>query len=196
MLNFIWCFFIIISIIYSIIFGNFAEVNNSIFEAMKSTVSLIISLFGSMCFWNGIMNIVKNTSMINKINFFVNPLIKFLFKDIDENSELYKNISMNITSNLLGLGNSATPCGLKAIEDMQEKNNNKNKLTNNQILFILINTASIQLIPTTIISIRASLGSKNPSIIILSVWFASIITFILMLFIAKTYFALTRDRFF
>ena len=76
MLNFIWCFFIIISIIYSIIFGSFTNVNNSIFEAMQSTVSLIISLFGSMCFWNGIMNIVKNTSMINKIKFFINPLIK------------------------------------------------------------------------------------------------------------------------
>ncbi len=188
MLNFIWCFFIIISIIYSIICGNFTNVNNSIFESMESTVSLIISLFGSMCFWNGIMNIVKNTTLINKINFFINPLIKFLFKDIDENSELHRNISMNMTSNLLGLGNSATPCGLKVIEEMQKENKNKDKLTNNQILFILINTASIQLIPTTIISIRTSLNSKNPSIIILSVWFASIITFIFIIFFTKIYF--------
>ena len=190
MLNFIWCFFIIISIIYSIICGNFTNVNNSIFESMESTVSLIISLFGSMCFWNGIMNIVKNTTLINKINFFINPLIKFLFKDIDENSELHKNISMNMTSNLLGLGNSATPCGIKVIEEMQKENKNKDKdkLTNNQILFILINTASIQLIPTTIISIRTSLNSKNPSIIILSVWFASIITFIFIIFFTKIYF--------
>ena len=188
MLNFIWCFFIIISIIYSIFFGSFTDVNNSIFEAMQSTVSLIISLFGSMCFWNGIMNIVKNTSMINKIKFFINPLIKKLFPNIDENSDCYKNISMNMTSNLLGLGNSATPCGLKAIEDMQKENINKDKLTNNQILFILINTASIQLIPTTIISIRTSLNSKNPSVIILSVWFASIITFLAMIFITKIYF--------
>ena len=188
MLNFIWCFFIIISIIYSIIFGSFTNVNNSIFEAMQSTVSLIISLFGSMCFWNGIMNIVKNTSMINKIKFFINPLIKKLFPNIDENSDCYKNISMNMTSNLLGLGNSATPCGLKAVEEMQKQNPNKNKLTKNQILFILINTASIQLIPTTIISIRTSLNSKNPSVIILSVWFASIITFLAMIFITKIYF--------
>ena len=188
MLNYIWCFFIIISIIYSIIVGTFNDVNNSIFESMESTVSLIISLFASMCFWNGIMNIVKNTSMINKINFFINPLIKRIFKNIDKNSECYKNISMNITSNLLGLRNSSTPCGLKAIEEMQKDNKNKNKLSNNQILFILINTASIQLIPTTIISIRTSLNSKNPSIIILSVWFASIITFLSIIFITKIYF--------
>ena len=133
------------------------------------------------------MNIVKNTSLIDRINFFVNPIIKFLFKDIDKNTNCYKNISMNITSNLLGLGNSATPCGLKAIEDMQKENKLKNKLSNNQILFILINTASIQIIPTTIMSIRASLESKNPSVIITSVWFSSIITFIAMICIAKIY---------
>lgn len=187
MLNIIWCFFIVISIIYSIINGTFTSVNNSIFDSMQSAVSLIISLFGNMCFWNGIMNIVKNTSLIDRINFFVNPIIKFLFKDIDKNTNCYKNISMNITSNLLGLGNSATPCGLKAIEDMQKENKLKNRLSNNQILFILINTASIQIIPTTIMSIRASLESKNPSVIITSVWFSSIITFIAMICITKIY---------
>ncbi len=193
MLNLIWCFFIIISIIYSIFFGNFVNVNNSIFSGIESTTNLIISLFGSMCFWNGIMNIVKNTSMINKIKIIINPLIKKLFNNIDEDSEMYKNISMNMTSNLLGLGNSSTPCGLKAIEEMQKENPNKNKLTNNQILFILINTASIQLIPTTIISIRTSLGSKNPSIIILGVWFASIVAFLSMLLITKIYFKFRKS---
>ena len=188
MLNFIWCFFIIISIIYSIIFGSFINVNNSIFEGMKSTVSLIINLFGSMCFWNGIMNIVKNTNLINKINFIINPIIKYLFNNIEEDTELYKNISMNMTSNLLGLGNSATPCGLKAIEEMQKNNSKKDTLTNSMAMFIVINTASIQLIPTTIISIRTGLGSKNPSVIILSVWFASIITFIFIIFLTKMYF--------
>lgn len=194
MLNIIWCFFILISIIYSIIVGSFESVNSSIFDGMKSAVSLVITLFGSMCFWNGIMNIVKNTSLINKINFLVNPIIKKLFKNVDENSEIYKNISMNITSNLLGLGNSATPCGLKAVEEMQKENKDKNRLTDDQILFILMNTASIQLIPTTIISIRTSLNSKNPSIIILAVWFSSFITFISMIIITKFYLMTKRRK--
>jgi spore maturation protein A len=187
MLNFIWCFFIIISIVYGIISGTYAGVNSAIFSSIESTVSLIITLFGSICFWNGIMNIVKNTSLINKIKKLLKPLIKLIFKDIDENGEAFKNISMNITSNLLGLGNASTPCGLKAMEELQKENTKKNKLSNNMILFMLINTASLQLIPTTIISIRTSLGSKNPSGIILGVWFASIITFISMLCIAKVY---------
>ena len=193
MLNIIWCFFIIISIIYSIISGSFAEVNNSIFESMKTTTGLVISLFGSICFWNGIMNIAKNTNLINKIKFLIRPIINMLFKNIDEKSECYENISMNITSNLLGLGNASTPCGLKAIEEMQKENNSKDKLTNNQILFILINTASIQLIPTTIVSIRASLGSRSPTIIMAGVWFASTITFLSIILIAKAYFKFRKN---
>ena len=187
MLNFIWCFFIISSIIYSIFSSNFVAVNNSIFESIKSTTMLIVSLWGNMCFWNGMMNIVKNTNLMERINFIISPVIHFLFTDVDENSECYKNISMNITSNLLGIGNSATPCGLKAIEEMQKKNSNRNKLTNDQLVFILINTTSIQLIPTTIISIRASLNSLNPTVIIPSVFGVSIFTFFMMILITKIY---------
>lgn len=192
MLNFIWCFFIVISIIYGVISGKYVEVNSSIFESIESTISLIITLFGSMCFWNGIMNIVKNTSLINRIKNFLKPLIKLIFKDINENNEAFEDISMNVTSNLLGLGNAATPCGLKAMEKLQEENPSTKKLSNNQMLFMLINTASIQLIPTTIISIRMGLGSKNPSGIILGVWFASIVTFVCMLLITKTYFKIRK----
>lgn len=192
MLNFIWCFFIIISIIYSVISGKYVEVNSSIFDSIESTISLIITLFGSICFWNGIMNIVKNTSLINRIKNCLKPLIKLIFKDINEKDESFEDISMNMTSNLLGLGNAATPCGLKAIEKLQKENPNPKKLSNNQMLFMLINTASIQLIPTTIISIRMGLGSKNPSGIIIGVWFASIITFVCMLLITKTYFKIRK----
>lgn len=193
MLNKIWCFFIVIAIIYGFLTGTFVNVNNSIFESVQSTMALAINLCGSMCFWNGIMNIAKNTHLMDRINFILRPIIKFLFGDIKEDSECYKNVSMNITSNLLGLGNSATPCGLKAIDEMQKINPHKKRLSNHQVLFILINTASIQLIPTTIITIRTSLNSKNPSIIILSVWFSSIITFFMMVLITKMYFKFRKN---
>ena len=166
MLNKIWCFFILIAIFFGFCFGNYFFVNEAIFTSIKDTVELIITLFGSLCFWNGIMNIVKNTSLINKIKSFLKPLIKIIFPDLSEKDSAYENISMNMASNLLGLGNAATPCGLKAMEDLQKENKNKEKLSNNMMLFMLINTASIQIIPTTIISIRMSLGSKQPSAII------------------------------
>ena len=130
--------------------------------------------------------------MIDKLKKILSPLIKLIFPEIDLESEAGKNIAMNMTTNILGLGNAATPCGLKAIEELQKDNLNKDKLSNNMLLFILINTASIQLIPTTIISIRSGLGSNNPSCIIIGVWFSSIIAFISMLIIVKTYIKLKR----
>ena len=194
MINKIWCFFIFIAIIFGFINGSYEEVNNSIFSSINSTIELIFTLFGSMCFWNGIMNIVKNTSLINKIKNILNPLIKFLFPDLSKESEAYKNISINMASNLIGLGNASTPAGLKAMEELQKENKNKNTLSKNMILFMLINTASIQLIPTTIISIRMSLGSKNPSGIILGVWFASLSSFLFIIFITKIYFKFRKEN--
>lgn len=157
MLNKIWCFFILISIIFGLCTGNYILVNESIFSSIENTVNLIITLFGSICFWNGIMNIVKNTSLIYRIKKILKPLIKIIFPNLDEESSAYENISMNMASNLLGLGNASTPCGLKAMEELQKESKNKEKLSNNMMLFMLINTASIQLIPTTIISIRMGL---------------------------------------
>lgn len=194
MINKIWCFFIFIAIIFGFINGSYEEVNNSIFSSINSTIELIITLFGSMCFWNGIMNIVKNTSLINKIKNILNPLIKFLFPDLSKESEAYKNISINMASNLIGLGNASTPAGLKAMKELQKENKNKKTLSKNMILFMLINTASIQLIPTTIISIRMSLGSKNPSGIILGVWFASLSSFLFIIFITKIYFKFRKEN--
>lgn len=193
MINKIWCFFIVIAIIFGFINGTYEEVNNSIFSSITDTIELVITLFGSMCFWSGMMNIVKNTTLIEKIQKFLSPLIKILFPDLKKDTEVYKDISMNMTSNIIGLGNAATPCGLKAIEELQVSNVNKKKLSNNMMLFILINTASIQLIPTTIISIRMGLGSNNPSGIIVGVWFASIIAFLFIVFICKIYFKFRKE---
>ncbi len=192
MLNKIWCFFIVIAIVFSLINGTYIKVNNSIFTSIEDTVSLIISFVGNIGFWNGIMNIIQNTSLIDKLKKILSPLIKLIFPKIDLESEAGKNIAMNMTTNILGLGNAATPCGLKAIEELQKDNLNKDKLSNDMLLFILINTASIQLIPTTIISIRSGLGSNNPSCIIIGVWFSSIMAFISMLIIVKTYIKLKR----
>lgn len=193
MINKIWCFFILIAIIFGFFNGSYEDVNNSIFSSITSTLELVITLFGSMCFWSGIMNIVKNTDLINKIKTILNPLIHFLFPDLKKESESYKNISINMASNLIGLGNAATPVGLKAMEELQKENINKNKLSNNMMLFMLVNTASIQLIPTTIISIRMGLGSENPSGIIVGVWFASIISFLFIVIVSKIYFKFRKE---
>jgi len=177
MLNKIWPFFIIISFIYSIYSGNIFNINNAIFESADQTVELCLTMFGTICLWNGIMKIAIKTSMIEKLTKFLKPIICFIFPEIKDNKKISKEISMNMVANILGLGNASTPLGLKAMESMQKINTDKSKLSNSMAMFILINTASLQIIPTTVISIRSSLGSQEPTKIIFAVWIATIAAF-------------------
>lgn len=174
MLNIIWPIFIIISYIYAIFNGNIDKVNNAIFEYTEETVDLMLTLLGTMCLWNGLMEIASNTNLINILSNLLNPIIDFLFPQNKNDKKIHEQISMNIVANILGLGNAATPIGIKAIESMQEKNTNKEMLTNDMATFIILNTASIQVIPTTVISIRMSLGSLQPTKIIFAVWISTI----------------------
>lgn len=174
MLNFIWPFFIIISYIYSIFSGHINDINNSIFDSCKSAVELTITFFGTITLWCGIMKIAQDSSLSQKLTKLLSPIIKFLFPDIKKDSSTYNEISLNIIANLLGLGNAATPLGLKAMSSLQKQNPNKNTLSNSMAMLILLNTASLQLIPTTVIAIRSSLNSANPTAIIVPVWLSTI----------------------
>ena len=185
MLNFIWPFFIIISVIYGFFTGRMEAVTNSIFSSAESAVQLTITFFGTLCLWNGIMQIASKTTLIEKISFLLSPLIKFLFKDIKKDNKAYKEISMNIVANIMGLGNAATPLGLKAMKTLQDDNPNKSVLTNSMAMLIVINTASLQVIPTTVIAIRSSLDSENPTSIIVGVWVATISAFITVVLATK-----------
>lgn len=174
MLNIIWPFFIIVSFIYGIFTGRINEINNSIFESSKSAVELCITLLGTICLWNGIMNIASKTNFVKMLTKILGPFLRFLFPDINKNDEEYNLIAMNMVANILGLGNAATPLGLKAMKSLNKKNKEKNKLSNSMAMLIVINTASIQIIPTTVIAIRASLGSVNPTKMIFPIWIATI----------------------
>ena len=178
MLNKIWPFFIITSFIYSIYSGKILNLNSAIFDSGLHTVNLCFGLLGSICLWNGIMKIALETPLIEKLIKFLKPFISFIFPEIKDDKKISKEISINIASNILGLGNASTPLGLKAMNSMQEKNPAKDTLSNAMAMFLLINTASIQIIPTTIISIRSSLGSKDPTKILLAVWFSTTISFL------------------
>ena len=175
MLNILWPIFIILSFIYALISGKINEVNNGIFTSLSDAVKLTITFLGTICLWNGIMEIAKKTSLINKMTNMLKPLINFLFPDLKENKTAKQEISMNMIANILGLGNAATPLGIKAMKTMQKENKKKDTLTNSMMMFIVINTASLQLIPTNVIAIRTSLNSENPTSIILPVWIATII---------------------
>lgn len=185
MLNVFWPVFIIVSCIYAIFTGKVEQINTSIFSSLESVVQLSITLLGTICLWNGIMNIAINTSLIEKLVFFFKPLLKYLFPEIYQDEKIRKEISMNIVANMLGLGNAATPLGLKAMKSMQEKNKKTDTLSNAMLMFIVINTASIQMIPTTVIAIRSSLGSQNPTATIVPIWISSACSIIVAILITK-----------
>lgn len=184
MLNYIWPIFLAVSIIYAFISGNIEKVNSGIFDSAKGAVELCIVFLGTISIWNGIMHIAYKSNLINIIVKLLNPIVKLLFPEIKNNNKIKKEISMNIIANVLGLGNAATPLGIKAMNSMQEINNS-NRLSNSMMMFIVINTASLQLIPTTVIAIRSSFNSTNPTSIVVPVWGASICSIIAAVVITK-----------
>lgn len=174
MLNILWPIFIIISYIYALFSGNLEKINNGIFESASTAVELTLTFFGTITLWCGIMQIAKDSSLSKKLAKALNPLIKFLFPDVNKNDKAHEEISLNLIANILGLGNASTPLGLKAMESLQENNHSKTTLSNSMAMLVLLNTASLQLIPTTVIAIRTSLNSTNPTKIILPVWVATL----------------------
>lgn len=174
MLNKIWPIFIIISFSYAIFSGNLEQLNTSIFESTSDAITLSINLLGTICLWNGIMQVANKTSIIDKLTNLLSPLIRVLFPEMRKNKQIQKEISMNMIANILGLGNAATPLGLKAMKSMQKENLHKDTLSNSMLVFIVLNTASIQILPTTVIAIRNSLNSNNPTSIVFPVWIATI----------------------
>ena len=185
MLNKLWPYFLIVSIIYASFAGKIMYVNSSIFSATEEAVKLSLTLVGTMCLWNGIMEIASKTTLIIKLKKLLRPALKFLFPNINENEKVQDEISMNMIANIMGLGNAATPLGLKAMQSLQKKNKDKTKLSNEMAILIVINTASIQIIPTTVIAIRNSLGSNDASKIIVPIWISTVIVAVFVVMLCK-----------
>ncbi len=175
MLNIIWPIFIVVSIVYALFSGNIQNVSNGIFDSAASAVELTLTFFGTICLWNGIMQIAKQTTLMEKLTKVLRPFMRFLFPELKKQKQAQEEISINIVANLLGLGNAATPLGLKAMKTLQKENSKKDTLSNSMAMFIVLNTASLQIIPTNVIAIRSSLGSSSPSGIILQVWVATVV---------------------
>lgn len=192
MLNVIWPIFIVISYIYAIFIGNIDKVNVEVFNSVNDAVTLSFNLLGAMCLWCGIMKIAQNTSLIVKFTKLLNPFLNFLFPDLKNNKEAKEQIAMNMSANILGIGNASTPLGLKAMETLQNHNDNKDRLSDSMAMLIVLNTASLQVIPTTIIAIRVSLESKNPTSIIVPVWIATVFAAIAGIISVK--FFIARDK--
>ncbi|WP_234123710.1 nucleoside recognition domain-containing protein [Clostridium hydrogenum] len=167
MINYIWFLFIAFGALFGIASGRGEILSKAIVNSSGSTVELVISLAGIMCLWCGIMKIAQQSGLTDKLSKVLRPILRFVFKESSKNDSVMGPMVMNITSNMMGLGNAATPFGIKTMEEMEKVNRNKGTATNDMAKFLVLNAACIQFVPTTVLSIRAACGSKNPAIIII-----------------------------
>ena len=167
MINYIWFVMIFLGLIVGIFTGNGEGISNAIIGSIDSTVSFIIGLVGLMCFWCGVMKVAEKSGFTEKLAKLMKPILKLIFKESAKDEKALGAIIMNITANMMGLGNAATSFGIKAMEEMDRLNNEKGRASNDMALFLVLNAACIQLVPSTVLSIRAAAGSTNPGVIIL-----------------------------
>ena len=177
-MSIIWSSIFIICVLFSCIFLNPSIVIESITNSSKSAIENIFVIASMLVFWSGMFNILSNTNLLSKLSKKLYGLVSFLFKksEVTEKSKEY--ISLNIASNIMGVGNAATVNSLKGIEELQKSNSNKEKLNKSMATFIILNTASLQIIPTSMISLRTLYGSNDPTKIIIPVICVSLISLV------------------
>ena len=162
MINYIWGVFILLGVIISIIKGDNNLTNNLITSGTKG-IDIIINLVPLMCLWLGTMKIADSSGLLNIISNKLSKIIRVVFPEIPKGDPAIAYISSNIVMNMLGLGNAATPFGIKAMTRLKELNNNSDIASRSMITFLVINTSSVTIIPTTVISLRIASGSGNPT---------------------------------
>ncbi len=175
-MNAIWVILILVSAVFALINGTAGEFTKAIFEAAKSAVEVSLFLLGIIALWMGITKIIEDSGLIYRFSSFFRPVMSRLFKGIPPDHPSITSITLNLLANMFGLGNAATPLGIKAMQDLQTLNTEKESVTFEMMLFIVLNTACIQIIPFTVIGMLADYGSANPSGIILPILIASVMT--------------------
>lgn len=162
--------------IVGIFTGRTAEVSEAFLSESAAAVELAVSLIGIICLWNGIMKVAQKAGLTELLAKLLSPVLSKLFKGLKKGGKAMQYISLNLTANLLGLGNASTPFGLAAMREIEkeEQSSSPEKASRNMITFTVMNTASLQLVPTTVAALRLAAGSENPMEILPCVWITSI----------------------
>lgn len=166
MVNIIWMLLTLIGIVFAVVNDKMDEVNKAIFQGASEAVTISIGLISVLVFWLGMMSIAQQAGILDKLAALFRPIVARLFPDIPKDHPAIGYILSNMIANMFGLGNAATPLGLKAMEQLQKLNGNSDKASRSMITFLAINTSSLTLIPTTVIAIRITYESANPAEII------------------------------
>lgn len=185
----IWTGMVAISVIYGLFSGNISAVGTAAMDGAASAVTLCISMAGVICLWSGVMEVMRRGGLSRKLAVLLRPILRRLFKGSANNDAAMEAVSANVSANLLGLGNAATPLGIKAASEMKTGDTANDDLCT----FVVLNTASIQLIPATVAGIRAAAGAENPFSILPAVWITSIASVTVGLIAAKLFRRIWRE---
>ncbi len=194
MMNYIWAGMIFISLLAGVLTGNTKAVSEAVLTGATDAVELLFGILGIMCFWSGLMEIAKRAKLTDMLARLFAPLLRPLFPTVEKNSEAMRYMSLNISANLLGLGNAATPFGLEAMKELQRLNPIRDRASDAQLVFVVLNTASLQLLPTTLGAYRATYGSEKPFEIIHCVWITSVIALVVGITVAKVFCIGGKDK--
>ncbi|MCL2855133.1 MAG: nucleoside recognition protein [Defluviitaleaceae bacterium] len=166
MLNYLWAGMILIGIIVGAITGSLGDLTNAALNSAGEAVTVAITMLGVMALWTGLMRVAENAGMIMVLADKMRPLLRYLFPGLDAKSKAMEYIATNMIANVLGLGWAATPSGLKAMEEMQAANPNKDTATKEMCMFMIVNMSSLQIVTISVLAYRAQYDSANPSEII------------------------------
>ena len=186
MVNIIWLALLLSGVFAAATNGNMQDVTNAVFASSTDAVSITINIIGTLCLWMGLLKLAEESGLIDVIAKLAAPVAGWLFPSVPKNHKSLSSIVMNLGANVLGLGNAATPFGLKAMEELQELNDKKDTASDAMITFMALNTSCITLVPATVISLRVQAGSQNPMEIVVAAVLSTLI---------GTIFAVFFDRF-
>ena len=187
----LWTGMVLVSLIFGALTGNLSSLSAAALEGAQSAVELCFTMCGVMCLWTGVMELMDQCALTDKIAALFRPLLRRLLPQASRDSETLAAVSANLSADLLGLGNAATPLGIRAARRMSR---GCGGIASNELcLLVVLNTASIQLLPTTLAGVRASLGASDPFDILPCVWLVSLLSVLAGLFAAKVLARLWRD---
>lgn len=173
MLNYVWAVMVIFSVFCAVFSGRAEILTGTILSAGSDAVTLCLKLTGVMCLWSGLMNVAEESGLSRFVSRFTAPILKLIMPLLKKDPDALESVSMNISANLLGIGNAATPLGLKAVNKLNSSADSGDRVTRDIAVFTVLNTSAIRLIPSTAAALREAAGSQAPMEIIFCVWISS-----------------------
>ena len=185
MINRVFGVICLVAVIGGIANGKISEVSCAVFDGASGAVELTVSLVGIMCLWCGVVNVLREAGIMRRLAKLISPLIRIFFPEAYRRGVGSEEICANISANLLGIGNAATPMALKAMEKLQSINPDKERASGDMITLAVLNTSSVSLLPTTIIALRRAAGSTQPYAIVVPVWICSLAASLMALVLTR-----------